>query len=105
MTHTLHASGGSFYTADTVEQAREHYYFAWAPILHATALWLSNTGFIMVDEGPANLSRPVTPTTMGQSTTLASFRSPEDVNTDRLHLILGEEIILLMFLVSWCFFS
>ncbi|KAI4902189.1 hypothetical protein NFI96_029558 [Prochilodus magdalenae] len=80
---------GSFYTAETVEQARQHYCFAWAPILHATALWLNSTEFIMVDEGPANLSRPVTPTSMGQSTTLVSIKSPEDVSTDRLHLILG----------------
>ncbi|XP_073682977.1 HEAT repeat-containing protein 5A isoform X1 [Garra rufa] len=85
----LPSTGGSFYTAETVEQARPHYYSAWATILHATALWLNSTGFIMVDEGPANLSRPVTPTSMGQSTSLSSVKSPEDVSTDRLHLILG----------------
>uniref|UniRef100_A0A672QC37 HEAT repeat-containing protein 5A n=1 Tax=Sinocyclocheilus grahami TaxID=75366 RepID=A0A672QC37_SINGR len=85
----LPSTGGSFYTAEMVEQARPHYYSAWATILHATALWLNSTGFIMVDEGPANLSRPVTPTSMGQSTSLSSVKSPEDVNTDRLHLILG----------------
>ncbi|XP_072545928.1 HEAT repeat-containing protein 5A isoform X2 [Salminus brasiliensis] len=82
-------TGGSFYTAETVEEARPHYFVAWAPILHATALWLNSTEFIMVDEGPANLSRPVTPTSMGQSTTLASIKSPEDINTERLNLILG----------------
>uniref|UniRef100_A0A673MUQ2 HEAT repeat-containing protein 5A n=1 Tax=Sinocyclocheilus rhinocerous TaxID=307959 RepID=A0A673MUQ2_9TELE len=85
----LPSTGGSFYTAETVEQARPHYYSAWATILHATALWLNSTGFIMVDEGPANLSRPVTPTSMGQSTSLSSVKSPEDVYTDRLHLNLG----------------
>ncbi|XP_067223723.1 HEAT repeat-containing protein 5A isoform X1 [Chanodichthys erythropterus] len=85
----LPITGGSFYTAETVEQARPHYYSAWATILHATALWLNSTGFIMVDEGPANLSRPVTPTSMGQSTSLSSVKSPEDISTDRLHLILG----------------
>uniref|UniRef100_A0A8C2D665 HEAT repeat-containing protein 5A n=1 Tax=Cyprinus carpio TaxID=7962 RepID=A0A8C2D665_CYPCA len=85
----LPSTGGSFYTAETVEQARPHYSSAWATILHATALWLNSTGFIMVDEGPANLSRPVTPTSMGQSTSLSSVKSPEDVSTDRLHLILG----------------
>uniref|UniRef100_A0AAR2LUP9 HEAT repeat-containing protein 5A n=1 Tax=Pygocentrus nattereri TaxID=42514 RepID=A0AAR2LUP9_PYGNA len=85
----LPTTGGSFYSAEIMEQARQHYCFAWAPILHATALWLNSTEFIMVDEGPANLSRPVTPTSMGQSTTLASIKSPEDVNTERLHLILG----------------
>uniref|UniRef100_A0A6Q2YC77 HEAT repeat-containing protein 5A n=1 Tax=Esox lucius TaxID=8010 RepID=A0A6Q2YC77_ESOLU len=84
----LPAAGGTFYTAETVEQARPHYYSSWAPILHATALWFSSTGFIMADDGPANLSRPVTPTSMGQSASLAS-KSPEDVSADRLHLILG----------------
>uniref|UniRef100_A0A8C1XTT1 HEAT repeat-containing protein 5A n=1 Tax=Cyprinus carpio TaxID=7962 RepID=A0A8C1XTT1_CYPCA len=74
----LPSTGGSFYTAETVEQARPHYSSAWATILHATALWLNSTGFIMVDEGPANLSRPVTPTSMGQSTSLSSVKSPED---------------------------
>ncbi|XP_066550138.1 HEAT repeat-containing protein 5A isoform X2 [Amia ocellicauda] len=85
----LPATGGAFYTAETAEHARPHYCAAWAPILHATALWLNGTGFIVVDEGPANLSRPVTPTSMGQSTSLATVKSPEDVNTDRFHLILG----------------
>lgn len=36
--------GGSFYTAETVNQARAHYCSAWAPILHATALWLHGNG-------------------------------------------------------------
>ncbi|XP_065144355.2 HEAT repeat-containing protein 5A isoform X1 [Paramisgurnus dabryanus] len=85
----LPSTGGAFYTAETVEQARPHYCSAWATILHATALWLNSTGFIMLDEGPANFSRPVTPTSMGQSTSLSSVKSPEDVNTDRLYLILG----------------
>ncbi|XP_051502390.1 HEAT repeat-containing protein 5A isoform X1 [Myxocyprinus asiaticus] len=85
----LPSTGGLFYTAETVEQALPHYCSAWATILHATALWLNSTGFIMVDEGPANLSRPVTPTSMGQSTSMCSVKSPEDLNTDRLHLILG----------------
>uniref|UniRef100_A0A8C7F9Q2 HEAT repeat-containing protein 5A n=1 Tax=Oncorhynchus kisutch TaxID=8019 RepID=A0A8C7F9Q2_ONCKI len=85
----LPATGGTFYTAETAEQARPHYCSSWAPILHATALWLNSTGFIMVDDGPANLSRPVTPTSMGQSTSLASVKSPEDISSDRLHLILS----------------
>ncbi|KAL3969204.1 growth factor receptor-bound protein 10 [Sarotherodon galilaeus] len=40
----LPATGGSFYTAETVSQARRHYTSSWAPILHATSLWLHNTG-------------------------------------------------------------
>lgn len=88
-TAQLPAGGGAFYTAETVEHARSHYVSSWAPILHATAVWLNSTGFIVVDEEPANLSRPVTPTTMGQSASLANVKSPEDINTDRFYLILG----------------
>ncbi|NXC59148.1 HTR5A protein, partial [Aleadryas rufinucha] len=88
----LPAEGGTFYTAETIENARPHYYNSWALILHATALWLTSAGFIVVDpdEGVTNLSRPVTPTTMCQdSSTRPLVKSPEDVNTDRFHLILG----------------
>ncbi|MCJ8737086.1 hypothetical protein PDJAM_G00019790 [Pangasius djambal] len=85
----LPSTGGSFYTAEALDQARQHYCSSWAPILHATALWLNSSEFIMADEGPANLSRPVTPTTMGQSTTRDSAKSQEDISVERLHLILG----------------
>ncbi|GLD68587.1 E3 ubiquitin-protein ligase HECTD1-like protein [Lates japonicus] len=82
-------SGGSFYTAETVNQARAHYSSSWAPILHATSLWLHSTGFLMSDDSPANLSRPATPTSMGHTDSVGGAKSPEDVNSDRLHLILG----------------
>ncbi|XP_028677846.2 HEAT repeat-containing protein 5A isoform X2 [Erpetoichthys calabaricus] len=85
----LPTEGGAFYTAETVEHARPHYYSSWTSILYATSLWLNSTGFIVIDEGPANLSRPVTPTSMGQSSSLATVKSPEDINSDRFHLILG----------------
>ncbi|XP_067847513.1 HEAT repeat-containing protein 5A isoform X2 [Heptranchias perlo] len=88
----LPAGGGAFYTSETIEGARSHYYNSWAPILHATALWLNSTGFIVIDpdEGSSRLSRPVTPTMLGHESTLANaVKSPEDVNTDRFHLILG----------------
>ncbi|XP_051478321.1 HEAT repeat-containing protein 5A isoform X3 [Apus apus] len=88
----LPAEGGTFYTAETIENARPHYYNSWALILYATALWLTSTGFVVVDpdEGVTNLSRPVTPTTMCQdSSTRPLVKSPEDVNTDRFHLLLG----------------
>uniref|UniRef100_UPI00398F8C3B HEAT repeat-containing protein 5A isoform X3 n=1 Tax=Pristiophorus japonicus TaxID=55135 RepID=UPI00398F8C3B len=86
------SQGGAFYTSETIEGARPHYYNSWAPILHATALWLNSTGFIVIDpdEGSSRLSRPVTPTMLGHESTLANaVKSPEDVNTDRFHLILG----------------
>ncbi|XP_047467316.1 HEAT repeat-containing protein 5A [Mugil cephalus] len=85
----LPAAGGSFYTAETVNQARAHYASSWAPILHATSLWLHSTGFLTSDDSPANLSRPATPTSMGRTGSVDAAKSPEDINTDRLHLILG----------------
>ncbi|TSW08333.1 HEAT repeat-containing protein 5A [Bagarius yarrelli] len=85
----LPSTGGTFYTAETLEQARQHYRNAWAPMLHATALWLNSNDFVMVDEGPANFSRPVTPTTMGHSTAQASPKSQEDICVEHFYLILG----------------
>lgn len=43
----------------------------------------------MTDEGPGNLSRPVTPTSMGQSATRDYTKSQEDISVERLNLILG----------------
>uniref|UniRef100_A0A8D0A350 HEAT repeat-containing protein 5A n=1 Tax=Sander lucioperca TaxID=283035 RepID=A0A8D0A350_SANLU len=83
----LPATGGSFYTAETLNQARAHYSSSWAPMLHATSLWLHSTGFVMSDDAPVNLSRPATPTTMGRPG--GGAKSPDDVNADTLHLILG----------------
>ncbi|XP_008275344.1 HEAT repeat-containing protein 5A [Stegastes partitus] len=88
-TAQLPASGGAFYTAETVNQARAHYSSSWAPVLQASSLWLHSSGFLMSDDTPANLSRPATPTSMGHSSSVGGAKSPEDVNTDRLHLILG----------------
>ncbi|XP_044621378.2 HEAT repeat-containing protein 5A isoform X3 [Equus asinus] len=88
----LPVDGGAFYTAETSENAKLHYSNSWALILHATALWLTSTGFVVADpdEGASNLSRPVTPTSMCQgSSSGATVKSPEDVYTDRFHLILG----------------
>ncbi|GAB1297424.1 HEAT repeat-containing protein 5A [Apodemus speciosus] len=87
----LPVEGGAFYTAETSKTAKPHYHSSWALILHAAALWLTSTGFSDPDEGGANLSRPVTPTSMcqGSSSSGAAVKSPEDVYTDRFHLILG----------------
>ncbi|ERE72581.1 HEAT repeat-containing protein 5A [Cricetulus griseus] len=89
----LPVEGGAFYTAETSENARLHYHSSWALILHAAALWLTSTGFADPDEGAANLSRPVTPTSMcqGSSSSGAAVKSPEDVYTDRVHLILVDD--------------
>ncbi|KAM9355893.1 HEAT repeat-containing protein 5A isoform 2-T2 [Pholidichthys leucotaenia] len=88
-TSQLPATGGSFYTAETMNQVGVHYTSSWAPILHATALWLHSTGFVISDDAPSNLSRPATPTSMGHTSSAGGPKSPEDINTDRLHLILG----------------
>ncbi|XP_063116609.1 HEAT repeat-containing protein 5A isoform X3 [Cavia porcellus] len=91
----LPIEGGTFYTAETSENAKLHYYNSWALILHATALWLTNTGFAVADpdEGASNLSRPVTPTSMCQgSSSGAAVKSPEEIYTDRFHLILGVSV-------------
>ncbi|XP_049994763.1 HEAT repeat-containing protein 5A isoform X9 [Alexandromys fortis] len=87
----LPVEGGTFYTAEASENAKLHYHSSWVLILHAAALWLTSTGFTDPDEGAANLSRPVTPTSMcqGSSSSGAAVKSPEDVYTDRFHLILG----------------
>ncbi|XP_066464660.1 HEAT repeat-containing protein 5A isoform X2 [Eleutherodactylus coqui] len=90
--HQLPSPGGAFYTSETSDAARPHYLTSWAPILHATSLWLSSTGFILADpdEAGSRLSRPVTPTTMGQEhNNREPAKSPEDVNSERFHLILG----------------
>ncbi|KAM9294002.1 HEAT repeat-containing protein 5A [Gastrophryne carolinensis] len=91
-TSQLHAQGGAFYTIETSDSARPHYLCSWAPILHATSLWLSSCGFIHSDqdESGSRLSRPVTPTTMGQErSTKIPSKSPEDLNSERFYLILG----------------
>ncbi|XP_036928579.1 HEAT repeat-containing protein 5A isoform X7 [Acanthopagrus latus] len=88
----LPTTGGSFYTAETLNQARAHYSSSWAPILHATSLWLHSTGFVMADDTPASLSRPATPTSMGHTGSVGGAKSPEDISSDRLHLILGISI-------------
>ncbi|XP_061750827.1 HEAT repeat-containing protein 5A isoform X2 [Nerophis ophidion] len=80
---------GSFYSSQTANQTRTHFSSSWAPILHATSLWLQSIGFVISDDGPANLSRPVTPTSMGHSGSLGRAKSAEDINMERLHLILG----------------
>ncbi|KAG7259336.1 hypothetical protein CRUP_000674 [Coryphaenoides rupestris] len=82
-------AGGVFFTAETKHQARSHYTSCWAPILHAYALWMQSTGFGMSDEEPASLSRPATPTSMGQSDSVGGAKSPEEISSDRLNLILG----------------
>lgn len=52
---------------------------------------LVSAGFVVSDDTPAHLSRPATPTSMGHTSYVGGAKSPEDINSERLHLILGEE--------------
>ena len=52
------------------------------------------TGFVMADDTPASLSRPATPTSMGHTGSVGGAKSPEDISSDRLHLILGRKLVL-----------
>lgn len=81
------ATGGSFFSAETVDQARPHYSASWGPILHAAALWLCYTGFMTSDDTPVHLSRPATPTSLGHSGD--GVTSLKDMDAERLHLLLG----------------
>lgn len=47
----------------------------------------------MSDDTPANLSRPATPTSMGHTGSMGGAKSPEDINSDRLHLLLGRKLV------------
>ena len=82
--------GGAFYTNDTIEAARPHYKSTWAPILKASAIWLTyGQGFDDVQagksdsdvEGSANLG-------IGPANA-ATNRNPEDINKDRFFLLFG----------------
>lgn len=58
-----------------------------------TVLCCCATGFVMSDDTPASLSRPATPTSMGHTGSVGGAKSPEDINSDRLHLILGTRLV------------
>uniref|UniRef100_A0A8C5QNR6 HEAT repeat-containing protein 5A n=1 Tax=Leptobrachium leishanense TaxID=445787 RepID=A0A8C5QNR6_9ANUR len=88
----LSVHGGTFFTAETSNAARSHYLCSWSSILHASSLWLSSCGFLLPDqdEGSCRLSRPVTPTSIGlEHGSSNPAKSPEDLNSERFHLILG----------------
>uniref|UniRef100_A0A8D3DC37 HEAT repeat-containing protein 5A n=1 Tax=Scophthalmus maximus TaxID=52904 RepID=A0A8D3DC37_SCOMX len=87
----LPAAGGSFYTAETLNQARAHYSSSWAPILHATSLWLHSTGqhFLFLLFPCSLFCLESLKTCSGVDPSHVPSKSPEDVSSDRLHLILG----------------
>ncbi|XP_014676647.1 PREDICTED: HEAT repeat-containing protein 5B-like [Priapulus caudatus] len=85
----LPPEGGAFYKAETIESTRPLYRDAWYPIVHAAALWLNNGGFENVAaerekvdvEGSTNLG-------LGAANASAT-KVPDEINTDRFHLIQG----------------
>ncbi|XP_070179925.1 HEAT repeat-containing protein 5B-like isoform X2 [Littorina saxatilis] len=89
----LPQEGGAFYHPDTMDTARGHYKRCWPPILYALAIWLNEKGFAQLSGGGEETSPEGNKPALGSLTlqpanALANMK-PEDVNKDRLHLILG----------------
>ncbi|KAL4641370.1 HEAT repeat-containing protein 5B [Arapaima gigas] len=92
----LPPDGGAFYTPETIDSARLHYRSSWAPILHAVALWLSNTGF-GANEGSEEPSRSSPSPSPAPSPAAVAIKDPEGLAKDRLHLLFGVSIEFLCF--------
>uniref|UniRef100_A0A4W4FK33 HEAT repeat-containing protein 5B n=1 Tax=Electrophorus electricus TaxID=8005 RepID=A0A4W4FK33_ELEEL len=100
----LPPEGGAFYTPETIDTARLHYRTSWAPILHAVALWLSNTDFGALG-GPEEPQPAPTNTgaTMGPAGQVfpqgppTPNKSHDELVKDRMHLLLGVSIEFLCF--------
>ncbi|KAL2773812.1 HEAT repeat-containing protein 5B, partial [Daubentonia madagascariensis] len=93
----LPPDGGAFYTPETIDTARLHYRNSWAPILHAVALWLNNTGFTCSESTEAaaisGLQKRSTSVNLNQASgATGSAKSLPEINKDRMHLILGVSI-------------
>ncbi|XP_004627775.1 HEAT repeat-containing protein 5B [Octodon degus] len=93
----LPPDGGAFYTPETIDTARLHYRNSWAPVLHAVALWLNSTGFACSESTEAaavsSSQKRSTAVSLNQASgTAASAKSLPEINTDRMHLILGVSI-------------
>uniref|UniRef100_A0A8B9KZP6 HEAT repeat-containing protein 5B n=1 Tax=Astyanax mexicanus TaxID=7994 RepID=A0A8B9KZP6_ASTMX len=91
----LPPEGGAFYTPETIDTARLHYRNSWAPILHAVALWLSNTDFGAA-EGPEEPQTGTTSPAYPQGPP-APIKNPDELAKDRMHLLLGISIEFLCF--------
>ncbi|CAG0883432.1 unnamed protein product [Darwinula stevensoni] len=81
--------GGAFYTHATLDLARPHYRVAWPALLHAAALWINDTGFqnVHLEKSEVNVSGSAN-LGLGPANAAAS-KSPEEINSDRFHLIFG----------------
>ncbi|XP_032821133.2 HEAT repeat-containing protein 5B isoform X4 [Petromyzon marinus] len=85
----LPAEGGAFYTPETIDAARMHYRASWATILRAVCLWLHSSGFAVGELEDFPVALPGTELASGPEVPICS---PEDLNTDRFHLIIGISI-------------
>uniref|UniRef100_A0A8C5ETH7 HEAT repeat-containing protein 5B n=1 Tax=Gouania willdenowi TaxID=441366 RepID=A0A8C5ETH7_GOUWI len=92
----LPPDGGAFYTPETIDTARLHYRSSWAPVLHAVALWLNNTGFGAGEDEEEVPSAPSKTPGLSQGGSLATKTFEETVK-DRMHLMLGVSIEFLCF--------
>ncbi|XP_052827932.1 HEAT repeat-containing protein 5B [Octopus bimaculoides] len=84
----LPPEGGTFYQAETMDSSRIHYKKSWPPILYALSIWLNEAGFLSVNRefgGESNKSAKNVPL----ASTMPANMKPEEVNADRLYLILG----------------
>ncbi|XP_037078584.1 HEAT repeat-containing protein 5B-like [Pollicipes pollicipes] len=81
--------GGAFYTNDTVEAARPYYRTSWPAVLHAAAIWLHAGGFENVHTEKVGIDVQGSTNLGIGPTNAASGRSPDDINTDRFHLLFG----------------
>ncbi|XP_015671481.1 HEAT repeat-containing protein 5B [Protobothrops mucrosquamatus] len=94
----LPPDGGAFYTPETIDTARLHYRNSWTPILHAIALWLNSTGFNTYEKTEdASAATPpqkhAAPIMLNPaSETPPSTKTLQEINKDRMHLILGVSI-------------
>nr|XP_006814260.1 PREDICTED: HEAT repeat-containing protein 5B-like [Saccoglossus kowalevskii] len=92
----LPPEGGAFYNAETMENARPHYRNSWPPMLYAAALWLNDRGFANVEKekkdkrsnsfGNNDGTRVMTGRG-GASVMAEAEKTPEEINSDRFHLI------------------
>lgn len=71
-----------------MDSSRIHYKKSWPPILYALSIWLNEAGFLSVNRelgGESNKPAKNVPL----ASTMPANMKPEEVNADRLYLILG----------------
>lgn len=88
----LPQEGGAFYHPDTLDTARIHYRKSWPPILYALSIWLNEKGFARLNgdgEATPDVPKPAPGSFTSQPANALANMKPEEVNKDRLFLILG----------------